>query len=941
MPRMLYRPVVARMTRRNAIFHSVRLQVCGDRPAWALPIRYSNRELDQAERHRKAVGLEPAFRIRAIPGLAISGGGIRSAIFALGVMQAMAEKDVLKHFSYLSTVSGGSYIGAFYGSLFVPNALRIGNPQERPWRFHTAAKQAAQKLRPDARANGNDAITPIAYLRDNCNYLTPNGLHDVLQAIVFSTRNWFAIQYVVGVSLLTILLWLNLSVASLMSLAPAAYRAIHCDSRWIVASVPFAAVVGIVILVMSPLSRAYWLTQNLAQKTGRLGKSLPFVSLLLVMLLAMIAIRSGLRGLPLTIVNVQAAFWTPPYLITGGSVVLVTGALGVAYLVGAWLYASRKRDSGKSWFPGSPTSKTSPSDSRPFVDRLRNALSNAYTTPIRLSCGATLLTGAFQMALWLAALAAIDALGSALFSTIRALETQHGATGAALTSGGSLAVLAGLGGGIWAVTKFVMSEGKGIAEGLMKLPRLVLATVGAGLASLLTLTFWSVVAHAVTARLGIFACSASGVLHCDATTGYANGDLRMLLVVCVILLLLALIDGLCVQFLNLSTYQRLYSMRLTRAFLGATNRRRLAQASHRDVTSLVRGDSITLGDYYHRHTCAPVHLINATINKTIDWDSSLVQRGARGLSFCVGPAGMTVGAKLGVLECTWEHANDISTPATHVRGNTTTRDIWLESLTLGDWVAISGAAVSTGLGKITHPGYSLLLGVTNIRLGYWWDTYSTPFTLGAESYERARVPIPTHEVPRRLFTEKFFGTQFCLKSELLGEFDGPRARRWYLTDGGHFDNTGAYELLRRQLKFIVVLDNGHDPDYQFADIGALIQQVRVDFGIEISETATRIFPPNGISIDLRFVAMSFDAFKRQRGCMAVLLAVKYPGREGRRGQLLVIKPRITPSTPYDARCYAFSHASFPNESTADQFFSDAQWESYRALGEAQARALFT
>ncbi|RQQ44525.1 patatin-like phospholipase family protein [Burkholderia stagnalis] len=936
---MLYRPFVARTTRCNAIFHAARPQGCANGPAWALPIRYSDRELEQAERHRKAVGLDPAHVITAIPGLAISGGGIRSAIFALGVMQAMAERDVLKHFSYLSTVSGGSYIGAFYGSLFVPDGLRIGNQQIRPQRFQTAAEKAAKKLRTGEPASGKDAITPIAYLRDNCNYLTPNGLHDILQAIVFSTRNWFAIQYVVGVSLLTILLWLNLSIASLMSLAPAAYRAIQCDTRWIVASVPLASVVCIVILIMSPLSRAYWLTQNLAQKTSRLGKSLPFASLLLVMALAMIAIRSGLGDSPLTNSNVLSAFWKPPYLIAGGSLVLVTGMLGVVYLVGAWLYVSRKRGSGKSWFPGSMTSKSSPSDSRPFVDRLRNALSNAYTTPIRLTCGVTFLTGAFQMAIWLAALAAIDALGSFLFSKILALETQHGAQAAALTSGGSLAVLAGLGGSIWAITKFVMSEGKGIAEGLMKLPRLVLATIGAGLAALLTLTFWSVVAHAVTAKLGIFACSMSGLLHCDATTGYFIGDLPKLLVVCLILLSLALIDGLCVQFLNLSTYQRLYSMRLTRAFLGATNNVRLDHASHRDVTSLVRGDSITLGEYYHRYMCAPVHLINATINKTIDWDSSLVQRGARGLSFCVGPAGMTVGAKLGVLQCKWEYANDISTPATHIRGNASTRDIWLESLTLGDWVAISGAAVSTGLGKITHPGYSLLLGVTNIRLGYWWDTYSTPFSLGAESYERVRVPIPTQEVPRRLFTEKFFGTQFCLKSELLGEFDGPRARRWYLTDGGHFENTGAYELLRRQLKFIVVLDNGSDPTCQFTDVGALIHQARVDFGIEISETATHISSPNGISIDARFVAMSFDAFKRQSSCMAVLLAVKYP--KSGTGQLLVIKPRITPLTPYDARCYAFIHTSFPNESTADQFFNEVQWESYRALGEAQARALFT
>jgi hypothetical protein len=333
-----------------------------------------------------------------------------------------------------------------------------------------------------------------------------------------------------------------------------------------------------------------------------------------------------------------------------------------------------------------------------------------------------------------------------------------------------------------------------------------------------------------------------------------------------------------------------------------------------------------------------VHLINTTINKTIDWNSSLVQRGARGMIMSIGPAGMTVGAKLGVLKCDWNRANDISTPASHTLSGQTTQNIWLESLTLGDWIAISGAAVSTGLGQLTRPGYSLLLGIANIRLGYWWDTYSAPFRHGAVSSPRTRVPLPDDKGPKRIFREKVFGTQFCLTSELLGQFDGPRGRRWYLTDGGHFENTGAYELLRRQLAFIAVFDNGCDPHYTFDDLANLMRRVRVDFGIEIFESLCKITSPDGLRLNASVIAKSFDAFAKGPEYLAIRLMVAFP--DGRTGQLLAIKPRLTAAAPHDVRQYKNTSPDFPHETTADQFFDDVQWESHRALGYSQARALF-
>src|SRR5471030_3412539 len=120
-----------------------------------LPSDFIDIEIAQARRHRRAVGLDPLpddhpenpHDASGIPGLAISGGGIRSAVFSLGVLQAMADQQVLKHFGYVSTVSGGSYIGAFYGSLFVPDTLRSGDAQTAASEFKAQARQDRKSTR--------------------------------------------------------------------------------------------------------------------------------------------------------------------------------------------------------------------------------------------------------------------------------------------------------------------------------------------------------------------------------------------------------------------------------------------------------------------------------------------------------------------------------------------------------------------------------------------------------------------------------------------------------------------------------------------------------------------------------------------------------------------------------------------------------------------------
>jgi len=938
--------------------------------ASTLPSDFIDIEIAQARRHRQAVGLDPLpddqidnpHDAAGIPGLAISGGGIRSAVFSLGVLQAMADQHALKHFGYVSTVSGGSYIGAFYGSLFVPDTLRSGGAQTAASEFKAQARQAAGTLGPKTCAATPASVTPIAYLRDNCNYLVPNGMNDVLQSIAFSLRNWFALQYVIGVSLLTVLLWISLANHTIFHFARFA-------DHWhpLLKSVPGLLAIGVSIFLISPLSRAYWLTQNLAQGTRSVYKVLPAASLILVTSIALVSVEINRPGtiLPVHSTTVSSSLINYSFVGLGSWFVILTEILAVLAFAIAWSFVNRNASPGTSgiaWRAGPRARPASRLDSRAFADRLRNALTNAYTTPLRVGRH-RFFSGPVQVMIWAAAIAAIDALGQIGYAcapvlsghTCMLLASSDAATAAASfavassavasstdTSSvpASLGVLAGSGAAIWAAAKFLLSEGSTVENQIMKVPKIVLASVAAILAALITLTFWSIAARAADAGLRHYARKTALLDGMSSTWRDANhGGLLFLGLTCIVILLLAIIDGLCIQFLNLSTYQRFYSTRLTRAFIGATNRVRLDHANRRDVTALVPGDSIAMGQYYHGQSCAPVHLINTTINKTIDWNSSLVQRGALGMIMSIGPAGMTVGAKLGVLKCEWDRSNDISTPATHTLSGHPTPNIWLESLTLGDWIAISGAAVSTGLGQMTRPGYSLLLGIANIRLGYWWDTYSAPFRHGTKSSPRTRVPLPDNKDPKRIFREKVFGTQFCLTSELLGQFDGPRGRRWYLTDGGHFENTGAYELLRRRLAFIVIFDNGCDPGYEFDDLANLMRRVRVDFGIEIFESTCRITSPDGLRLNASLIARSFDAFAKGPDYLAIRLMAKFP--DGRTGQILAIKPRLTAAAPHDVRQYKNTSPDFPHETTADQFFDDVQWESHRALGYSQARALFS
>jgi hypothetical protein len=265
----------------------------------------------------------------------------------------------------------------------------------------------------------------------------------------------------------------------------------------------------------------------------------------------------------------------------------------------------------------------------------------------------------------------------------------------------------------------------------------------------------------------------------------------------------------------------------------------------------------------------------------------------------------------------------------------------VQGLLLGDWVAVSGAAYSTGQGRNTNPLVALFLGLTNVRLGFWWDT-------GVMATERAgRFPANVwrriKELPGALFR-----AQQVLLSEWQGRFFGAAREFWNLADGGHTDNTSVYELVRRRVPFIILTDATHDPDYAYADLGNLVRDVRVDFGVDIEfqdPVPAQLSGPATDWVNLANVGTLRDLQgnpsrgakgTRHAALARIIYPPESPGLPGTEGWLLVVKTSLDGREPLDVTQYAKSHRDFPQDSTADQVYDDAQWESYRKLGQTAA-----
>jgi hypothetical protein len=284
--------------------------------------------------------------------------------------------------------------------------------------------------------------------------------------------------------------------------------------------------------------------------------------------------------------------------------------------------------------------------------------------------------------------------------------------------------------------------------------------------------------------------------------------------------------------------------------------------------TLCAPDSIKLS--HLRGLCAPYHLINATINLTTSTDESL--RGRNGDVFIFSKR--FVGS---------EHTGWSPTPLME-HGD--------PNLDIGTAMAISAAAASPNMGSYTSRAVSFLLTLLGARMGYWLPN---PQRVG----ERRRLPP---------------GSIYLLR-EALGLLDATGSYV-NVSDGGHFENLGVYELLRRRCAVIVVADGEEDGALGFGALATLARFAMIDFGI-------------GIDIDLSEMRRDEKGFSRAHCAVG---RIDY-GAGQAPGVLVYLKATVTGDENLYVRNYNDANRDFPHEATVDQFFSETQFEVYRALGE--------
>jgi hypothetical protein len=173
-----------------------------------------------------------------------------------------------------------------------------------------------------------------------------------------------------------------------------------------------------------------------------------------------------------------------------------------------------------------------------------------------------------------------------------------------------------------------------------------------------------------------------------------------------------------------------------------------------------------------------------------------------------------------------------------------------------------------------------------------------------------------------------------LFAEMFARFPGLSDNYWYLSDGGHFENTGVYALLKRRVDHIVVADCGADPNYIFDDLENLVRKAKIDMAIDI-----RLHNFSGGNY------ASPAQVKSGKVCAPIMKATLYypetssGAGDGKTGELIIVKPHLLKGMSLATASYAARHPDFPQQTTGDQFFDEEQWEAYHQLGLEAGKAI--
>jgi len=843
-------------------------------------------------------------------GLAFSGGGIRSATFNLGVLQGLAERGLLPHIDYLSTVSGGGYIGSWLHGVI--RHKHDGDP--RP---------AATDLDPN-RPPGQPESDPIAFLRKYSNYLAPRlGL--------FSPDFWTIESVWVRNMLLNLLILIPFLAGCVLIVVMAGLlQQIYGQefSRNAASQIwSFAMVIAIVVVGMN------------LREIGHDPENFPDVPRM--------PNRSRFRvnwsGQPVNLavgcvvlaVYILGAFHFPFHRVVSFPVLLAFFLL--FQWIGGFLHCYKLRHRGRRgwyhmlWMPAVSAGLTAVLMRAEWLNTSgwqcpdQEWLRIAFGPPLILTTwliGVTLHIGLIGSDFpdaareWLATFGAKLSLVMAFWMGVFTIAV-YGPYWLAILTLAYLPVGIGAAGG-WILSGiggyFSGNSEKTQSGSMASAPDragAVLEIVGKVAPTVFLAGFLLFVSVGTHLTLRAIAGSPAPDSTCVSPIHVKGGipdylewlvpvqleywcelhqGQRLLAYAFGVWAVCVLVVAIVSARVNINEFSmhHFYKNRLVRCYLGAG---RADRRTPNPVTGFDPEDDIPIAwlsaasGYF-----GPYPIVNCALN--LNTGSELAQQERRGASFVFTPR-----------YCGFDpsHSREDAAaaqddPGLHVEGYRASEGyMYPDGPRLGSAMAISGAAANPNMGYHTSAPLAFLMTIFNVRLGWW---------LGNPRRDRASLNP---------------GPKFALQS-LLGElFAQTNNRSHYVnvSDGGHFDNLGLYELVRRRCPFIISCDAEADVLLHFEGLGGAIRKCRADFGVEIE------LDPSAI---------------RDHQSHAAVGTIRYP--EGTTGQILYIKASLTGDESADVRQYQCGHNTFPHESTADQFFTESQFESYRQLGLHAARSAF-
>lgn len=835
-------------------------------------------------------------------GLAFSGGGIRSATFALGVLQALSRYRMLTRVDYLSTVSGGGYIGGWLSAWFKRvSQTRVpapGGGDRPPTGAELAARfEGVQQTLADSARTGTREPVEVTHLRQHSNYLTPRtGLFsaDTWAAVSIYVRNVVLNLGVLVGAMATVLLGLRL----VHLLQTALTEALTDGRAWPV----WAA--RVVLLLSWGTACHFAIIGATDRDRGRGGRAvylgivLPvFLSALafgaLVASGALLPFEEGWRPFEWQWVDGNSLFLTAVFVVAACLVFLVGlypdvppagSARAALSLIRQMLWTGRVLAWGAGIVAGAAAAAV-------LVQWLASQMQSGFR--LESDGWLTILTTDETRTVWIVPLiVALFSLGGTIYIGImgRMLPSSRREWWGRL--GGLFLSVSGA----W-VLLFLLTLGS--SDLLGKLATWIVGTLSVGWLSATAGGLFAGRSSATTGArsswLGPVATVApyvfvigllmalSHLVESWAIPTLLLGDdptaavtkTRLLIAIGVLgvatLLLSWRID------INEFSLHNLYRNRLARCYLGAYEGR----TAHPFTGFSWSDHVVAMSDLQQRKGyVGPYHLVNATLN--LVGGDELAWQKRMAASFVFAPLYSGFGAENAGRDGNDRLACGLQ-PSDHYAGN----------IGLSEAVTASGAAASPNMGYHSSVPLAFLMTVFNVRLGLWlgnpiqseWEEYSPPLSLGY------------------LFTELFGLT--TAKRDFV-----------YISDGGHFENLGIYELVRRRCRFIIACDAEADPGFEFDGLGNAIEKCRTDFNIEIR-------------IDIEAIRKAREQDGDAQHC--VTGQIDY-GEGVAPGTLLYVKASLTGDEPTDIKRYKSQHADFPHQTTGDQWFDETQFESHRRLG---------